>query len=97
MKDPLLTALEMVRLAPSASNKQPWRLIVDQNNGVHFFIQIEPKSDHVLNYQKLDIGIAMCHFELTMHNFEKDGNWKTSPPEIDYDQNIYHYVASWIE
>ncbi len=72
----ITTALEMVRLAPSAKNKQPWRLIVENDGVVHFFIQIEPKSDQILNYQKLDIGIAMCHFDVTMRNFEKHGKWQ---------------------
>jgi len=92
--EPIRTALEMVRLAPSAKNKQPWRIVIDQKNLVHFFI--ENSMDHILNYQKLDIGIAMCHFELTLRSFNKIGAWNTSDPQFSFDRRKYHYVCSWI-
>lgn len=59
-------ALEMVRLAPSASNKQPWRVLY--LNGVfHFYLQETPGYSKAFPYniQKIDMGIAACHFELT--------------------------------
>ncbi len=96
-QDPYLTALEMVRIAPSAKNKQPWRVIFDSNQVAHFFIRIDPRIGHVQNYQRLDIGIAMCHFELTMRNFEKDGKWDVVQLNNQYNPDRYHYVASWIE
>lgn len=56
-------ALEMVRLAPSAVNRQPWR-IVRLGSDYHFYLK------HVKGYvseaagdlQKVDMGIALCHF-----------------------------------
>ena len=92
-----LTALEMVRIAPSAKNKQPWRVIIDSNSQAHFFVNIDSKVGHVQNYQRLDIGIALCHFELAMRHLKNDGNWKIIQPEFNYDSNLYEYVASWIE
>ena len=61
----LAEILEAVRLAPSAVNKQPWRVIIDGKN-VHFY---EKKSrgfvsENGWDIQKIDIGIAMCHFAL---------------------------------
>ena len=94
---PLKNALEMVRLAPSAKNKQPWRVMRDDRNDIHFFIEIDSRSGRVLNYQKLDIGIAMCHFELAMQNFEKNGIWKISNPTFKFIPKNYHYVTSWID
>lgn len=48
-------ALEMLRLAPSSTNSQPWRaLVVDDT--VHFYYK--PKSEASV----LDCGIGMCHF-----------------------------------
>lgn len=56
--------LEYVRLAPSASNKQPWRVVVDDNKTAHFFIERTPKYGSTLGYdiQMVDIGIALSHF-----------------------------------
>ena len=57
--------LEYVRIAPSASNKQPWRVVMDGNTA-HFYIERTPKYDTMLKYdiQILDIGIALAHYEL---------------------------------
>lgn len=55
--------LELVRWAPSAVNKQPWRLIC--KDGVHHFYEKKDKgyvSDATGDMQKIDIGIALCHF-----------------------------------
>ena len=55
--------LEMVRWAPSAVNKQPWRVVLDGKSG-HFY---ERKSKGYVDatgwdIQKIDLGIALCHF-----------------------------------
>ena len=60
---PFKDALEMVRWAPSAVNKQPWRVVVDGRQA-HFY---EKKSRGYVDasgwdLQKVDLGIAMCHF-----------------------------------
>ena len=61
--------LEMVRLAPSAVNKQPWRVVV-ADNAAHFYLQRKKGSTNEghegkLDMQKVDLGIALCHFALT--------------------------------
>lgn len=63
--DLLSDLLEMVRLGPSASNKQPWRLLV-KNQGVHFYESKTPRYSDTFPYdiQRLDLGIAACHFHL---------------------------------
>ena len=55
--------LEMVLWAPSAVNKQPWRVVLDGKSG-HFY---ERKSKGYVDatgwdIQKIDLGIALCHF-----------------------------------
>ncbi len=59
-------ALEMVRLAPSAVNKQPWRAVLD-GDSVHFYLKRSKGFGHdaQLDLQMTDIGIALCHFALT--------------------------------
>ena len=55
-------ALEAVRLAPSAVNKQPWR-IVKIGNTYHFYKkQSIGGSGAAWDVQKVDMGIALCHF-----------------------------------
>jgi Putative TM nitroreductase len=80
------TALEMVRLGPSASNKQPWR-IVRQNNDFHFYLARTPgyhsrafKLFDIPDLQRIDIGIAMCHFEMSAAEAGLQGKWVFQPP-----------------
>ena len=55
----------MVRLGPSASNKQPWRILVE-DHGVHFYEKKTPRYSDTFPYdiQRLDLGIAACPFHL---------------------------------
>ena len=56
--------LEMVRLGPSAVNKQPWRVVLT-DHAAHFYLK-RSKGFHAgtIDMQKIDMGIALCHFEL---------------------------------
>ncbi len=57
-------ALEMVRLAPSAVNAQPWR-VVRCGDCVHFYEKrSRGMASEAWDIQKIDMGIALCHFEL---------------------------------
>lgn len=76
-------ALEMLRLAPSDTNSQPWRALVDGNN-VHFYYK--PKSPAAV----LDLGIGICHFNETEKfngrngDFVKVENTPTPPDNWKY-------------
>ncbi|MDE6295018.1 MAG: hypothetical protein K2M03_03035, partial [Muribaculaceae bacterium] len=61
-------ALNMLRLAPSSTNSQPWRVLVE-NDRVHFYYV--PKSPASV----LDCGIGMCHFYLTERCNGHDGTF----------------------
>ena len=68
--------LENVRLAPSALNKQPWR-IVKQGENFHFFISNDKEEEkNLYNIKNIDIGIAMCHFDLTCKEKGIKGKFK---------------------
>lgn len=55
-------ALEAVKYAPSAVNKQPWR-IVKKDNAFHFYEKRTiGDSGAAWDVQKVDLGIALCHF-----------------------------------
>lgn len=83
------TALEMLRLAPSAMNAQPWKIIKELNN-FHFY-----NSKSNLKIHDIDIGIGMCHFELTLKEAEIKGSWKLQKPEIKDLPKNYDYIATW--
>lgn len=56
--------LEMLRLAPSAVNGQPWR-VVRCGDCVHFYEKRgRGMAGDGWDIQKIDMGIALCHFEL---------------------------------
>jgi nitroreductase len=98
-------ALEMVRQAPSASNKQPWR-ILRAGKEWHFYCLRTPgygkdtllfKLLGIADLQRLDIGIAMCHFELTARQLELNGEWVSSDPGLPLIDKNTVYIATWKE
>jgi hypothetical protein len=99
---PYAASLEMVRLAPSASNKQPWR-VVREGNAMHFFLSrttgyrgtVVGRLLKLEDIQKVDIGIAMCHFELAARERGLTGSWVVRPPQIQVPGSSTEYVVSW--
>jgi hypothetical protein len=90
--------IEMVRLGPSASNKQPWRLVVSDDHKVcHFYIEHTPNYSTKLGYdmQLLDIGIAMCQFDLACQELNIKGNWAVGNPKINLLNEQTEYIVSW--
>ncbi len=59
----LAKILEYVRLAPSADNKQPWRVLVKRNN-IHFYLHRTLAYQESLDFdvQAIDMGISLSHF-----------------------------------
>lgn len=92
-------ALEMVRLAPSASNRQPWRIVVTEA-GVHFFLSRTPgyrKLFPQVDLQCIDMGIAMLHFASAASSLGISGGWRKweHPPGIRIPEPL-EYRASWV-
>lgn len=88
--------LEMVRMAPSARNIQPWRII---KIGVYFHFYLDGKSNFLsvfdsYNFHLVDIGIAMAHFELSAKELNLNGKWISNDPKINL-KNKLEYVISW--
>ena len=63
--NPYAKALEMARWAPSAGNGQPWRAVVE-GDSVHFYEAKSMKDCPLGDIQKVDVGIALAHFDLTL-------------------------------
>jgi hypothetical protein len=91
------TALEMVRLAPSASNRQPWR-IVKAKDAFDFYLSRTRGYKNLFSFdiQRIDIGIAMCHFELTSTEQGLGGDWTVKEQDIGQVPSDTEYIASWI-
>jgi nitroreductase len=97
------TPLEMLRLGPSASNKQPWRIIKEQEKNIfHFFLQRTKNYYRNLkllkwaDLQRIDMGIAICHFELSSNEMGLSGQWKTIDPKLPVLPELTEYIISWV-
>lgn len=93
---------EMIRLGPSASNRQPWRILLIKNR-IHFFLFRSKQYRRNLkilklnDLQRVDIGIAMCHFELSAREQGMHGLWQIrQSSNIQIPEDMV-YIASWIE
>ena len=80
------TALEMVRLAPSAMNQQPWRA-VKQGERFDFYV-VNTKG-----LKRIDLGIALAHFYMTLSEQGISGAFRKEQPMQD---SSMAYVVSWI-
>lgn len=88
--------LEMVRLAPSATNAQPWR-VVEKGNAYHFY-ETHPAgaSEEEAAIKQVDLGIAIAHFHLTALERGLSGRFEQLPQSpVDAPERT-HYRVSWI-
>lgn len=87
--------LEMVRLAPSARNKQPWRVLV-KDGEAHFYRY--PEFSH---FTRIDMGIALCHFEQACTELGIRGQLDVlpNPPQAPEAKGVVdaEYTMSWIK
>ncbi len=97
----LKTCLEMVCIGPSASNKQPWRVIV--GGGVcHFYAVLDKRyagnTAYGFEMQRIDLGIAACHFELSARELGLPGGFVVEDPQLISDElqtEGWRYGFSW--
>jgi len=108
-------ALEAVRMGPSATNKQPWRIVRGGAAGGaaaggaagggdwHFLLRrtkgygkgsLTFKALRIADLQRIDLGIAMCHFALVAREAGLDGRWVVDDPGLDLPDGV-EYTATW--
>ena len=87
-------ALELVRQAPSAVNKQPWRVVFD-GNAFHFYENHSLAAAENFDIQRVDMGIAFNHFELAALEKGIAGHFEKLNPEIKAPQKT-DYIISWV-
>jgi nitroreductase len=100
---PYAIPLEMVRLGPSASNKQPWQILRTGDTWHLYLRRTEGYREgffqrllDLCDLQRLDMGIAMCHFEQTAHQLDLDGKWVIDEPDIQKPDHLTEYTVSWV-
>ncbi|MBN2552852.1 MAG: hypothetical protein JXB06_08775 [Spirochaetales bacterium] len=94
------TALEMVRLAPSASNRQPWRCLLEGGR-IHFYLRRFPGYRSILptDLQRIDMGIATSHFDLATAASGLEGRWEIVEPPPAVEPPAWQkaeYLVSWV-
>ena len=94
-KDAIIDLIEMVRWAPSAVNKQPWRIVCTDDGRYHFYEKKDKGyvSDATGDLQKIDVGIALCHFVMGLEEKGITPKVEIADPGIRLPEGV-EYIAS---
>ena len=86
--------IEMVRWAPSAVNRQPWRIIVS-DHVFHFYEKRDRgySGEKTGDLQKIDVGIALCHFIMGLEEQGEKPEVLIADPELAVPDNV-EYIAT---
>ena len=90
--------LEMVRVSPSASNRQPWRVIRQGNSFGFYLVTAKAYKRLNLNLGYNDIGISMCHFELAARELGLRGHWSfenNGDGGDDFESAGLEFISCW--
>jgi hypothetical protein len=100
---PLAQVIESTRMAPSASNKQPVRVLHSEDDW-RFYLQRTKGYGkgtalfavlRLADLQRVDMGIAMSHFGLVAAEVGLDGGWVIEQPAPETAASGLEYVATW--
>jgi len=90
-------ALEMLRLAPSSGNTQPWRVIMESSGKkFHFFKKPISQRYEEKGLHDVDMGIAISHFDLVAKQYQLNGKWERIPNIDKTYKGRVEYMISWI-
>ena len=94
-KDAIIDLIEMVRWAPSAVNKQPWRIVCAEDGAYHFYEKKDKGyvGEATGDLQKIDVGIALCHFVMGMEEQGITPAVVVEDPGLSLPENV-EYIAS---
>lgn len=87
--------LEPARIAPSATNSQPW--FFTSENGVINCYCVKLNIIKALVYEKLnkiDMGIAICHIAIAAKHFGKQVEFVTDKSAQDNHPKGYYYITT---
>ena len=89
--------LDMLRLGPSASNKQPWRVLL-RDNALHFYEDKAPgySDAFAFDIQRIDMGIAAAHADLALRERGISGRFDPDVrPDVRLPERLV-YAFSWL-
>ena len=85
---------ELVQVAPSAVNKQPWRLVLNDNK-VYFYKKASKGfTRDGFDVQKVDLGIALNHFVHGLNYKNINCEFELNDPKNTTEE--YEYIATII-
>ena len=87
---------EMTRLAPSAVNRQPWR-VTAEDGAFHFYKKSfsgAPAGE--TDMQRIDVGIALCHFDMAARELDLAGKVERLVSGVPAADGLT-YIASWVK
>lgn len=90
-------SFDMLRLAPSSGNTQPWRVVKERNRDIfHFYKETIDFQYEQRKLHNVDLGIGMCHFELAARKNDLEGTWVRFT-NITVLRGNTDYLISWID
>ena len=98
-EEPWEGGFHSVHRAPSGVNRQPWRLLKEEDR-VHFFqargIMTAPAGEN-FTLEEIDLGIAMAHWETALEFQGIPGRWEAcSPLETPKaPDSRWRYLLTW--
>ena len=84
--------LRAAMAAPSAGNQQPWRGVV-AGDTVHFYEAKSIKDSALGDVQKVDVGIALAHFDLTLGEEGHTGRFFQADPGLTCPDNVTYMIS----
>lgn len=85
--------LEAARLAPSATNSQPWYFTGGRGTVHTFCVKLNPiKALIYEKMNKIDMGIAICHLWVAAKKMEQNIEFIYDPSEKDNAPSGYNYI-----
>ena len=90
-------ALELLRLGPSATNSQPWR-VAKTEEGFRFYAVVGKAAaeDNPPAVQRIDGGIGACHFHLAAQERELPGGFAHIPEHRYGAPEGWRYLFTWV-
>lgn len=85
-------ALENLRWAPSATNRQPWRAVKTGDTLCFYELQTLPPNA-LGDIQKVDVGAALANFALTMKEDKTEGHFSIADPGIAHPENATYIIS----
>ena len=91
----LALPLEAVRLAPSAVNRQPWRVVLRENELCFYLCPSKGgRGAAVGELQKVDLGIALCHAFLSAEALGLALVFCAEDPGLPHPPELV-YIGAW--